>query len=203
MITNNLVPMVVEQTSRGERSYDIYSRLLKERIVFLNGEVNDTSANLVIAQLLFLESENPDKDIYFYINSPGGSVTAGMGVYDTMQFIKPNVSTICIGLAASMGAVLLAAGEKGKRYSLPNSQIMIHQPLGGFRGQASDVEIHARNMLRIKERLNQVLSTHTGQSYGQTVKDTDRDNFMMAEEAKEYGLIDQVIESRSSIPVAK
>lgn len=195
--------MVVEQTSRGERSYDIYSRLLKERIVFLNGEVNDTSANLVIAQLLFLESENPDKDIYFYINSPGGSVTAGMGVYDTMQFIKPNVSTICIGLAASMGAVLLAAGEKGKRYSLPHSQIMIHQPLGGFRGQASDVEIHARNMLRIKERLNQVLARHTGQSYEQTVKDTDRDNFMMAEEAKEYGLIDQVSESRAHIPSIK
>ncbi|WP_192484528.1 MULTISPECIES: ATP-dependent Clp endopeptidase proteolytic subunit ClpP [Cysteiniphilum] len=203
MITNNLVPMVVEQTSRGERSYDIYSRLLKERIIFLNGEVNDTSANLVIAQLLFLESENPDKDIYFYINSPGGSVTAGMGVYDTMQFIKPNVSTICIGLAASMGAVLLAAGEKGKRYSLPHSQIMIHQPLGGFRGQASDVEIHARNMLRIKERLNHVLARHTGQSYEQTVKDTDRDNFMMAEEAKEYGLIDQVIESRAHIPGIK
>ncbi|WP_395946393.1 ATP-dependent Clp endopeptidase proteolytic subunit ClpP [Caedibacter taeniospiralis] len=203
MITNNLVPMVVEQTSRGERSYDIYSRLLKERIVFLNGEVNDTSANLVIAQLLFLESENPDKDIYFYINSPGGSVTAGMGVYDTMQFIKPNVSTICIGLAASMGAVLLAAGEKGKRFSLPHSQIMIHQPLGGFRGQASDVEIHARNMLRIKERLNKVLARHTGQTYEQTVKDTDRDNFMMAEEAQEYGLLDQVIESRLSIPNAK
>ena len=191
--------MVVEQTSRGERSYDIYSRLLKERIVFLNGEVNDYSANLVIAQLLFLESENPDKDIYFYINSPGGSVTAGMGIYDTMQFIKPNVSTICIGLAASMGAVLLAAGEKGKRYSLPHSQIMIHQPLGGFRGQASDVEIHARNMLRTKERLNHVLARHTEQSYEQTVKDTDRDNFMMAEEAKEYGLIDQVVESRSNV----
>ena len=203
MITNNLVPMVVEQTSRGERSYDIYSRLLKERIIFLNGEVNDTSANLVIAQLLFLESENPDKDIYFYINSPGGSVTAGMGVYDTMQFIKPDVSTICIGLAASMGAVLLAAGEKSKRYSLPHSQIMIHQPLGGFRGQASDVEIHARNMIRIKECLNNLLASHTGQTYEQTVKNTDRDNFMMAEEAKEYGLIDQVIESRSNIPISK
>ncbi|WP_116963421.1 ATP-dependent Clp endopeptidase proteolytic subunit ClpP [Fastidiosibacter lacustris] len=203
MITNNLVPIVVEQTARGERSYDIYSRLLKERIVFLNGEVHDVSANLVIAQLLFLESENPDKDIYFYINSPGGSVTAGMGIYDTMQFIKPNVSTICIGLAASMGAVLLAAGEKGKRYSLPHSQIMIHQPLGGFRGQASDVEIHARNMLRIKERLNQVLARHTGKDYEQMVKDTDRDNFMMAEESKEYGLIDQVIESRLSIPGTK
>ncbi|WP_018300319.1 ATP-dependent Clp endopeptidase proteolytic subunit ClpP [Fangia hongkongensis] len=199
MITNNLVPMVIEQTSRGERSFDIYSRLLKERIIFLNGEVNDTSANLVIAQLLFLESENPDKDIYFYINSPGGSVTAGMGVYDTMQFIKPNVSTICIGLAASMGAVLLAAGTKGKRYSLPHSQIMIHQPLGGFRGQASDVEIHARNMLRIKERLNQVLASHTGKSYEQMVQDTDRDNFMMAEEAKTYGLIDEVIETRAGI----
>ncbi|MBK2123961.1 ATP-dependent Clp protease proteolytic subunit, partial [Fangia hongkongensis] len=156
-------------------------------------------ANLVIAQLLFLESENPDKDIYFYINSPGGSVTAGMGVYDTMQFIKPNVSTICIGLAASMGAVLLAAGTKGKRYSLPHSQIMIHQPLGGFRGQASDVEIHARNMLRIKERLNQVLASHTGKSYEQMVQDTDRDNFMMAEEAKTYGLIDEVIETRAGI----
>lgn len=161
--------------------------------------MNDTSANLVIAQLLFLESENPDKDIYFYINSPGGSVTAGMGVYDTMQFIKPNVSTICIGLAASMGAVLLAAGTKGKRYSLPHSQIMIHQPLGGFRGQASDVEIHARNMLRIKERLNQVLASHTGKSYEQMVQDTDRDNFMMAEEAKTYGLIDEVIETRAGI----
>ena len=200
MMTNNLVPMVVEQTARGERSFDIYSRLLKERIIFLNGEVNDVSSNLVIAQLLFLESENPDKDIYFYINSPGGSVTAGMGVYDTMQFIKPNVSTICIGLAASMGAVLLAAGEKGKRFSLPHSQIMIHQPLGGFRGQASDVEIHARNMLRIKKRLNHVLANHTGQKYEKMVEDTDRDNFMMAEEAKDYGLIDQVIESRANIP---
>ncbi|WP_119345005.1 ATP-dependent Clp endopeptidase proteolytic subunit ClpP [Facilibium subflavum] len=196
MITNNLVPMVVEQTSRGERSFDIYSRLLKERIIFLNGEVNDVSANLVIAQLLFLESENPDKDIYFYINSPGGSVTAGMGVYDTMQFIKPNVSTICTGLAASMGAVLLSAGTKGKRYCLPHSQVMIHQPLGGFRGQASDVEIHARNMLRIKERLNHVLAKHTDRSYEEIVEATDRDNFMMAEEAKDYGLIDQVIESR-------
>lgn len=196
---SNLVPVVVEQTSRGERSFDIYSRLLKERIIFLNGEVNDISANLVIAQLLFLESENPDKDIYFYINSPGGSVTAGMGVYDTMQFIKPDVSTICIGLAASMGAVLLASGAKGKRYSLPHSQIMIHQPLGGFRGQASDVEIHAKNMLRIKERLNRVLASHTGQPYEEVVKDTDRDNFMMADEAKAYGLLDEVIESRASI----
>ncbi|MFZ9035984.1 MAG: ATP-dependent Clp endopeptidase proteolytic subunit ClpP [Francisellaceae bacterium] len=199
MITNNLVPVVIEQTARGERSFDIYSRLLKERIVFLNGEVNDVSSNLVIAQLLFLESENPDKDIYFYINSPGGSVTAGMGVYDTMQFIKPNVSTICIGLAASMGAVLLSAGEKGKRFALPNSQIMIHQPLGGFRGQASDMEIHARNILRTKERLNHVLASHTGQPYERIVKDTDRDNFMMADEAKDYGIIDQVIESRLHI----
>lgn len=199
MITNNLVPMVIEQTSRGERSFDIYSRLLKERIIFLNGEVNDHSANLVIAQLLFLESENPDKDIHFYINSPGGMVTAGMGVYDTMQFIKPDVSTICIGLAASMGAVLLSAGAKGKRYSLPSSQIMIHQPLGGFRGQASDIEIHARNTLRIKERLNRVLADHTGQTYEKMVQDTDRDNFMMADEAKAYGLIDHVISSRDAI----
>lgn len=200
MVKNNLIPMVIEQTSRGERSYDIYSRLLKERIIFLNGEVNDTSANLIIAQLLFLESENPDKDIHFYINSPGGSVTAGMGIYDTMQFIKPNVSTICIGLAASMGAILLTAGKKGKRYSLPHSQIMIHQPLGGFKGQASDVEIHARNMLRIKEQLNYVLSQHTNKALDQIVQDTDRDNFMMAEEAKNYGLIDQVIKSRSCLP---
>lgn len=199
MITNNLVPMVIEQTSRGERSFDIYSRLLKERIIFLNGEVNDQSANLVIAQLLFLESENPEKDIHFYINSPGGMVTAGMGIYDTMQFIKPDVSTICIGLAASMGAVLLAAGAEGKRYSLPSSQIMIHQPLGGFRGQASDIEIHARNTLRIKERLNRVLAQHTGQTYQKMVQDTDRDNFMMAEEAKDYGLIDHVITSRAAI----
>ncbi len=199
MITNNLVPSVVEKTAGGERAYDIYSRLLKERIVFLNGEVNDQSANLVIAQLLFLESEDPEKDIYFYINSPGGMVTAGMGVYDTMQFIKPDVNTICIGLAASMGSLLLTAGAKGKRYSLPSSQIMIHQPLGGFRGQASDIEIHANNIIRIKERLNNVLASHTGQPFEQIVKDTDRDNFMMASEAKEYGLIDHVIESRDSI----
>ncbi|MED7789027.1 ATP-dependent Clp endopeptidase proteolytic subunit ClpP [Francisella sp. 19X1-34] len=199
MITNNLVPTVVEKTAGGERAFDIYSRLLKERIVFLNGEVNDHSANLVIAQLLFLESEDPDKDIYFYINSPGGMVTAGMGVYDTMQFIKPDVNTICIGLAASMGSLLLAGGTKGKRYSLPSSQIMIHQPLGGFRGQASDIEIHANNILRIKERLNKVLAHHTGQDFETIVKDTDRDNFMMADEAKEYGLIDHVIESRDAI----
>lgn len=199
MLTNTLVPMVVEQSSRGERSYDIYSRLLKERIIFLNGEVNDVSANLVIAQLLFLESENPDKDISFYINSPGGMVTAGMGVYDTMQFIKPDVSTICIGMAASMGALLLTAGAKGKRFSLPNSQIMIHQPLGGFQGQASDIEIHAKNTLRIKETLNRILAHHSGQTYTQTVKDTDRDNFMDAKEAKDYGLIDEVIESRPDL----
>lgn len=200
MINNNLVPTVVEKTAMGERAFDIYSRLLKERIIFLNGEVNDHSANLVIAQLLFLESEDPDKDIFFYINSPGGMVTAGMGVYDTMQFIKPDVNTICIGLAASMGSLLLAAGAKGKRYSLPSSQIMIHQPLGGFRGQASDIEIHANNILRIKERLNKVLAKHTGQDYDKVVKDTDRDNFMMADEAKEYGLIDHVITSRTDIP---
>jgi ATP-dependent Clp protease protease subunit len=198
MIKDSLVPMVIEQTSRGERSFDIYSRLLKERIIFLNGEVNDISSNLVIAQLLFLESDNPDKDIYFYINSPGGSVTSGMGIYDTMQFIKPSISTICIGLAASMGAILLSSGTKGKRYSLPHSQIMIHQPLGGFRGQASDVEIHAKNMLRVKHSLNKVLATHTGNSYEQVVEDTDRDNFMMAEEAKSYGLIDKIIDKRSS-----
>jgi len=202
MITNSLVPIVIEQTARGERSFDIYSRLLKDRIVFLNGEVNDISANLVIAQMLFLESENPDKDISFYINSPGGSVTSGMGIYDTMQFIKPAVSTICIGLAASMGAVLLASGEKGKRFSLPHSQIMIHQPLGGFQGQASDIEIHARNISLIKERLNQILSKHTGRSYKEMVKDTDRDNFMMADEAKEYGLIDQVMASRANMATA-
>ena len=199
MITNSLVPIVIEQTARGERSFDIYSRLLKDRIVFLNGEVNDISANLVIAQMLFLESENPDKEISFYINSPGGSVTSGMGIYDTMQFIKPAVSTICIGLAASMGAVLLASGEKGKRFSLPHSQIMIHQPLGGFQGQASDIEIHARNISLTKERLNQILSKHTGRSYKEMVKDTDRDNFMMADDAKEYGLIDQVMASRANM----
>ena len=202
MITNSLVPIVIEQTARGERSFDIYSRLLKDRIVFLNGEVNDISANLVIAQMLFLESENPDKEISFYINSPGGSVTSGMGIYDTMQFIKPAVSTICIGLAASMGAVLLASGEKGKRFSLPHSQIMIHQPLGGFQGQASDIEIHARNISLTKERLNQILSKHTGRSYKEMVKDTDRDNFMMADDAKEYGLIDQVMASRANMATA-
>ena len=199
MMTNNLVPMVIEQTPHGERSFDIYSRLLKERVVFLNGDVNDISSNLIIAQFLFLESENPDKDIHFYINSPGGSVTSGMGIYDTMQFIKPKISTICIGLAASMAAVLLSAGTRGKRYSLPHSQIMIHQPLGAFRGQVSDVEIHAKNMLRVKECLNRVLANHTGKSYEKMVQDTDRDNFMMAEEAKVYGIIDEVIDARSNM----
>ncbi|CAM5409783.1 ATP-dependent Clp endopeptidase proteolytic subunit ClpP [Thauera mechernichensis] len=191
-----LVPMVVEQSGRGERAYDIYSRLLKERVVFLVGPVNDVTANLIVAQLLFLESENPDKDIYFYINSPGGSVTAGMAIYDTMQFIKPNVSTLCIGQAASMGAFLLAAGEKGKRYCLPNSRVMIHQPLGGFQGQASDIEIHAREILYLRERLNGMLAKHTGQSMERIEKDTDRDNFMSAAAAVEYGLVDKILTSR-------
>ncbi|MFT6834168.1 MAG: ATP-dependent Clp protease protease subunit [Francisellaceae bacterium] len=199
MINNTLVPMVVEQTARGERSYDIYSRLLKDRIVFLVGEVNDHSANLVIAQLLFLESENPDKDIHFYINSPGGAVTAGMAIYDTMRFIKPDVSTLCIGQAASMGAVLLSSGAKGKRFCLPHSQVMIHQPLGGFQGQASDIEIHAQHTLKIKKRLNEVLAEQSGQKYSQIVKDTDRDNFMSADEAKEYGLVDAVHGKRESL----
>ncbi|MDR1853303.1 MAG: ATP-dependent Clp endopeptidase proteolytic subunit ClpP [Azoarcus sp.] len=188
--------MVVEQSGRGERAYDIYSRLLKERIVFLVGQVNDNTANLIVAQLLFLESENPEKDIYFYINSPGGSVTAGMSIYDTMQFIKPDVSTLCIGQAASMGSFLLAAGAKGKRFCLPNSRVMIHQPLGGFQGQASDIEIHAREILHIRARLNELLSKHTGKPVEQIEKDTDRDNFLSAEEAKEYGLIDKVMTTR-------
>ena len=192
-----LVPMVVEQSGRGERAYDIYSRLLKERVVFLVGPVNDVTANLIVAQLLFLESENPDKDIYFYINSPGGSVTAGLAIYDTMQFIKPNVSTLCIGQAASMGAFLLAAGEKGKRFCLPNSRVMIHQPLGGFQGQASDIEIHAREILSIRARLNEMLSKHTGQPLERIEKDTDRDNFMSASDAVEYGLVDKVLTSRA------
>ena len=195
-IDNALVPMVVEQTSRGERSYDIYSRLLKERVIFLVGQVEDHMANLVVAQLLFLESENPDKDIHLYINSPGGAVTAGMAIYDTMQFIKPNVSTLCIGQAASMGAVLLAGGEPGKRNCLPNSRIMVHQPLGGFQGQASDIEIHAQEILSIRERLNGILANHTGQDIEQIQKDTDRDNFMNGEEALEYGLIDSVLSNR-------
>lgn len=194
-----LIPMVVEQSGRGERSYDIYSRLLKERVVFLVGPVNDVTANLIVAQLLFLESENPDKDIYFYINSPGGSVTAGMSIYDTMQFIKPNVSTLCIGQAASMGAFLLAAGEKGKRFSLPNSRIMIHQPLGGFQGQASDIEIHAREILSLRAKLNDMLAHHTGQPVERIEKDTDRDNFMSAAEAQTYGLIDKVLTSRADV----
>ena len=194
-----LVPMVVEQSGRGERAYDIYSRLLKERVVFLVGPVNDATANLIVAQLLFLESENPDKDIYFYINSPGGSVTAGMAIYDTMQFIKPDVSTLCIGQAASMGSFLLAAGAKGKRFCLPNSRVMIHQPLGGFQGQASDIEIHAREILYIRERLNSMLAKHTGQPVEQIEKDTDRDNFMSAEAAVEYGIVDKVLTSRAEV----
>lgn len=191
-----LVPMVVEQSARGERSYDIYSRLLKERVIFLVGPVEDYMANLVVAQLLFLESENPDKDIHLYINSPGGSVTAGMAIYDTMQFIKPNVSTLCIGQAASMGAFLLAGGAEGKRFSLPHSRMMIHQPLGGFQGQASDIEIHAREILFIRERLNRIMAHHTGQPMEVIERDTDRDRFMSGTEAVEYGLIDRVIESR-------
>ena len=191
-----LIPIVIEQSGRGERSFDIYSRLLKERVVFLVGEVNDQTANLVVAQLLFLESENPDKDIALYINSPGGSVTAGMSIYDTMQFIKPDVSTMCLGLAASMGAFLLAAGAKGKRMSLPNSKIMIHQVLGGAHGQATDIEIHARDILRTKEQLNRILAERTGQPYEKVVNDTDRDYFMTAVEAKDYGLVDQVLAKR-------
>lgn len=191
-----LVPIVVEQSAKGERSYDIYSRLLKERVIFMVGPVEDQMANLIVAQLLFLESENPDKDINLYINSPGGSVTAGMSIYDTMQFIKPDVTTICVGQAASMGAVLLTAGAEGKRYCLPNSRVMIHQPLGGFQGQASDFEIHAKEILAIKGRLNEILAGHSGQPLEVVERDTDRDNFMTAEEAKAYGLVDQVIDKR-------
>jgi ATP-dependent Clp protease protease subunit len=187
------VPMVVEQSSQGERSYDIYSRLLRDRIIFLGGPIEDVTANLVIAQLLFLEAENPDKDIHLYINSPGGVVTAGMAIYDTMQYIKPDVSTICVGSAASMASVLLAAGAKGKRFALPHSQIMIHQPLGGVQGQATEIEIHAREILRMRKELNELLSLHTGQSLDVLAKDTDRDNFMTSEEAKEYGLIDEIL----------
>jgi ATP-dependent Clp protease, protease subunit len=196
----NLVPMVVEQTSRGERSYDIYSRLLKERVIFIVGPIEDHMANLVVAQLLFLESENPDKDISIYINSPGGAVTAGLAIYDTMQFIKPDVSTLCIGQAASMGAVLLAAGAKGKRFSLPHSRVMIHQPLGGYQGQASDIDIHAKEILKIREQLNQLLAHHTGQSIETIDNDTERDNFMGAETAAKYGLIDEVLQSRKLDP---
>ncbi|MGO3738339.1 MAG: ATP-dependent Clp endopeptidase proteolytic subunit ClpP [Marinomonas foliarum] len=194
--SNGLVPMVIEQTARGERSFDIYSRLLKERVIFLVGQVEDHMANLVVAQLLFLESENPDKDIHLYINSPGGSVTAGMSIYDTMQFIKPDVSTMCIGQAASMGALLLTAGAEGKRYCLPNSRVMIHQPLGGYQGQASDIEIHTREILSIKHKLNEIISFHTGKPIEQVAIDTDRDNFMNPEAAKEYGLIDEILQKR-------
>ena len=197
----NLVPMVVEQTSRGERAYDIYSRLLKERVVFLVGPVEDHVANLIVAQLLFLESENPDKDIHFYINSPGGSVSAGLAVYDTMQFIKPDVSTMCVGQAASMGALLLAGGTKGKRFCLPHSRVMIHQPLGGFQGQATDIDIHAREILKARERLNEILVKHTGQSIDKIQQDTERDKFMSSEEASDYGLVDAVLSTRQSAPV--
>ena len=197
----NLVPIVVEQSARGERAYDIYSRLLKERVVFLVGPVTDEVANLIVAQLLFLESENPDKDVHLYINSPGGSVSAGLAVYDTIQFIKPSVSTMCVGQAASMGALLLAGGTKGKRHCLPHSRLMIHQPLGGFQGQASDIDIHAREILKARERLNQILARHTGQALKKIEADTERDNFMGAEEAKEYGLIDDVLYQRALRPV--
>ncbi len=192
----NLIPMVIERTSRGERSYDIYSRLLKERIIFLVGPIEDHMANLVVAQLLFLEADNPDKDINLYINSPGGVVTAGLSIYDTMQFIKPDVSTMCLGQAASMGSFLLAAGAPGKRMALPNSRVMIHQPSGGFQGQASDIDIHAREVLKLRERINNILAHHTGQSAEQIAKDTDRDHFLGANEAKAYGLIDRVVEKR-------
>ena len=193
-----MVPMVIEQSGRGERAFDIYSRLLKERVVFLVGPVNDVTANLVVAQLLFLEADNPDKDIYFYINSPGGAVTAGLSIYDTMQFIKPDVSTLCIGQAASMGAFLLCAGAKGKRFALPNSRVMIHQPLGGFQGQASDIAIHAKEILSIRDRLNRIMAEHCGQPLERIEKDTDRDNFLSAQEAAEYGLIDKVLTRRDA-----
>ncbi len=193
------MPMVIEQSGRGERAYDIYSRLLRERVIFLVGPVDDMTANVIVAQLLFLEADNPDKDISLYINSPGGSVTAGMAIYDTMQFIKPDVSTLCIGQAASMGALLLAAGEKGKRFCLPNSRVMIHQPLGGFQGQASDIEIHAKEILFLKEKLNQILATHTGQTLKKIAADTDRDNFLSAEQSVDYGMVDQVISKRSQV----
>ena len=195
----NLVPMVVEQSARGERAYDIYSRLLKERVIFLVGPVDDHVANLIVAQLLFLESENPDKDIHLYINSPGGVVTAGLTIYDTMQFIKPDVSTLCIGQAASMGALLLAAGAAGKRYCLPHSRVMIHQPLGGFQGQATDIDIHAREILKARDRLNEILARHSGQTVEKVAQDTDRDNFMSAEDARNYGLIDAVLTHRTAV----
>jgi len=192
-----LIPMVIEQSGRGERAYDIYSRLLKERVVFLVGPVNEVSANLIVAQLLFLESENPDKDISFYINSPGGSVSAGLAIYDTMQFIKPDVSTLCIGQAASMGALLLCAGSKGKRFCLPNSRVMIHQPMGGFQGQASDIEIHAKEILYLRGKLNEIMAKHTGKSVDQIARDTDRDNFLSGDEAMQYGLVDRILTSRT------
>jgi ATP-dependent Clp protease protease subunit len=197
-----LVPMVIEQSGRGERAYDIYSRLLKERVVFLVGPVSEVTANLIVAQLLFLESENPDKDISFYINSPGGSVSAGLAIYDTMQFVKPDVSTLCVGQAASMGALLLGAGAKGKRFALPNSRVMIHQPMGGFQGQASDIEIHAKEILFLKGRLNEILAKHTGQKMETIEKDTDRDNFLSATQAVSYGLVDQVLMSRAEAAAA-
>lgn len=197
--SNALVPMVIEQTARGERSFDIYSRLLKENVIFLVGQVEDHMANLIVAQMLFLESENPEKDIFLYINSPGGSVTAGMAIYDTMNFIKPDVSTVCVGQAASMGAFLLTAGAKGKRYVLPNARVMIHQPLGGFQGQASDFEIHAKEILSIKERMNRLMAEHTGQKYEKVAKDTDRDNFLGAQDAVDYGLVDSILRSREDV----
>jgi len=200
-MATGMVPMVVEQTARGERAFDIYSRLLKERVIFLVGPVEDHQANLLIAQLLFLESENPDKDIHFYINSPGGMVTAGLAIYDTMQFIKPDISTVCIGQAASMGSLLLAAGAAGKRFALPNSRVMIHQPLGGFQGQATDIDIHAREILNTRERLNSILAHHTGQPIETIAEDTERDNFMDPEAAREYGLVDQVLTDRSKLPL--
>jgi len=194
-----LIPMVIEQSGRGERAYDIYSRLLKERVVFLVGPVTEVTANLIVAQLLFLESENPDKDIFFYINSPGGSVSAGLAIYDTIRFIKPHVSTLCVGQAASMGALLLASGEKGKRYCLPNSRVMIHQPMGGFQGQASDIDIHPREILFLKQRLIEILSEHSGQSMEKIARDTDRDNFLSGQEAVQYGLVDKVLVSRETV----
>ena len=202
-ISNALVPMVVEQTARGERSYDIYSRLLKERVIFIVGQIEDHMANLVVAQLLFLESENPDKDIHLYINSPGGSVSAGLAIYDTMQFIKPQVSTMCLGMAASMGAVLLAGGAENKRFILPHGRVMIHQPLGGYQGQASDIEIHAKEILKVREQLNQILANHSGQPLDTIHVDTERDNFMDSHTAVEYGLVDKVLDNRSVEPVAE
>jgi ATP-dependent Clp protease protease subunit len=201
--SNALVPMVIEQTARGERSFDIYSRLLKENVIFLVGQVEDHMANLIVAQMLFLEAENPEKDIFLYINSPGGSVTAGMAIYDTMNFIKPDVSTVCVGQAASMGSFLLSAGAKGKRYCLPNARVMIHQPLGGFQGQASDFEIHAKEILSIKEKMNRLMAEHTGQDYEKVANDTDRDNFLSAAQAKEYGLVDQILTKRSDTELGK